>query len=368
MKLTLKLKKKNQLQKKQKFKHMIYSKLGHTDIEVSKICLGTMTFGEQNTEVEAHDQLNYALENGVNFIDTAEMYPVPPNAKTQGLTEKYIGSWLKKYNKRRDVIIASKVTGPAPDFSYIRKSLKIDKKNIKAAIIKNLERLNTDYIDLYQIHWPQRQTNYFGELNYKYSQINTNEILDNINESYEALNDLVDSGIIRSIGLSNDTSWGVMKFLEISKTKNFPKIVSVQNPYSLLNRIFEINMSEISEIENVKLLAYSPLGFGMLTGKYINNKPENSRLSLWNRFNRYSNKYAKDATQKYAELAKKYNLTPTQLALSFVNQQPFVTSNIIGATNLTQLKENINSININLNQEVLDEIETIHQHQPNPAP
>ena len=347
---------------------MIYSKLGHTDIEVSKICLGTMTFGEQNTESEAHDQLNFSLENGVNFIDTAEMYPVPPNAKTQGLTEKYIGSWLKKSNNRHNVIIDSKVTGPAPDFSYIRNSLKIDKKNIEQAITKNLQRLNTDYIDLYQIHWPQRQTNYFGQLNYKYSKENRSEIIDNLNESYETLNDLMRSGKIRSIGLSNDTSWGAMKFLEISKEKSFEKVVSIQNPYSLLNRSYEINMAEIAEMENIKLLAYSPLGFGMLTGKYINNKPKNSRLSLFNRFDRYSNKNSKNATIEYVEIAKKYNISPTQLALAFVNQQPFVASNIIGATNLSQLEENINSINITLDEEILSEIESIHSNQPNPAP
>ena len=347
---------------------MIYSKLGHTNIEVSKICLGTMTFGEQNTEKEAHEQLDFSLEHGVNFIDTAEMYPVPPNSKTQGLTEKYIGSWLKKRNNRDNVIIASKVTGPAPDFSYIRNSLKIDKKNIEKAIAENLKRLNTDYIDLYQIHWPQRQTNYFGQLNYKYSKENANEVIDNLNESYEALNNLVASGKIRSIGLSNDTSWGAMKFLEISKEKSFSKIVTIQNPYSLLNRSYEINMAEIAEMENIKLLAYSPLGFGVLTGKYINNKPKDSRLSLWNRFNRYSNKNSKDSTLKYVELAKKYNITPTQLALSFVNQQPFVTSNIIGATNLSQLTENIKSIDLILDEEIINEIESIHLSQPNPAP
>ena len=347
---------------------MIYSKLGHTNIEVSKICLGTMTFGEQNTEKEAHEQLDFSLEHGVNFIDTAEMYPVPPNSKTQGLTEKYIGSWLKKRNNRDNVIIASKVTGPAPDFSYIRNSLKIDKKNIEKAIAENLKRLNTDYIDLYQIHWPQRQTNYFGQLNYKYSKENANEVIDNLNESYEALNNLVASGKIRSIGLSNDTSWGAMKFLEISKEKSFSKIVTIQNPYSLLNRSYEINMAEIAEMENIKLLAYSPLGFGVLTGKYINNKPKDSRLSLWNRFNRYSNKNSKDSTFKYVELAKKYNITPTQLALSFVNQQPFVTSNIIGATNLSQLNENIKSIDLILDEEIISEIESIHLSQPNPAP
>lgn len=347
---------------------MIYSKLGHTDIEISKICLGTMTFGEQNSEGEAHEQLDFSLENGVNFIDTAEMYPVPPNKKTQGLTEKYIGSWLKKTNNRHKVVIASKVTGPGPDFSYIRDSLKIDKKNIESAIEKNLQRLNTDYIDLYQIHWPQRQTNYFGQLNYKYSKENISEIIDNLYESYETLNFLVKSGKIRSIGLSNDTSWGVMKFLEIAKEKSFSKIVSIQNPYSLLNRSYEINMAEIAEMENMKLLAYSPLGFGILTGKYINNKPKNSRLSLFNRFDRYSNKNSKDATIKYVEIANKYNITPTQLALSFVNQQPFVASNIIGATSLSQLEENIKSINIILDKEILDEIESVHTNQPNPAP
>ncbi|MAZ79751.1 MAG: NADP(H)-dependent aldo-keto reductase [Gammaproteobacteria bacterium] len=347
---------------------MIYSKLGYTDIEVSKICLGTMTFGEQNTEKEAHEQLDFSLEKGVNFIDTAEMYPVPPNAKTQGLTEKYIGSWLKKRKNRSDVVIASKVTGPAPDFSYIRNPLKIDKKNIEKAIVENLKRLNTDYIDLYQIHWPQRQTNYFGQLNYKYSKENVNEIFDNLNESYEALNNLIKSGKIRSIGLSNDTSWGAMKFLEISKKKSYSKIVSVQNPYSLLNRSYEINMAEIAEMENIKLLAYSPLGFGVLTGKYINNKPKNSRLSIWNRFDRYSNKNAKESTLKYVEIAKKYNITPTQLALSFVNHQPFVVSNIIGATTLSQLDENIKSIDLILDDEILHEIESVHLSQPNPAP
>ena len=261
---------------------MIYSKLGDTDIEISKICLGTMTFGEQNTENEAHEQLDFALDNGVNFIDTAEMYPVPPKKNTQGLTEKYIGSWLNKTKRRKDVIIASKVTGPAPDFSYIRDPLQIDKENIEIAIEKNLKRLNTDYIDLYQIHWPQRQTNYFGELNYKYTKENRNQIIDNINESYEALDNLVKKGKIRSIGLSNDTSWGLMKFVEISNTRLFSKIVSVQNPYSLLNRIYEINMAEIAEIENIKLLAYSPLGFGVLTGKYLKNSPKNARLTIWN--------------------------------------------------------------------------------------
>ena len=242
------------------------------------------------------------------------------------------------------------------------------KKILEQAIIKNLQRLNTDYIDLYQIHWPQRQTNYFGQLNYKYSKENINEIIDNLNESYETLNDLMRSGKIRSIGLSNDTSWGAMKFLEISKEKSFEKVVSIQNPYSLLNRSYEINMAEIAEMENIKLLAYSPLGFGMLTGKYINNKPKNSRLSLFNRFDRYSNKNSKNATIEYVEIAKKYNISPTQLALAFVNQQPFVASNIIGATNLSQLEENINSINITLDEEILSEIESIHSNQPNPAP
>ena len=219
---------------------MIYSNLGHTNIKVSKICLGTMTYGEQNTEKEAHEQLNFALENGVNFVDTAEMYPVPPKQKTQGLTEKYIGSWLKKYKKRQEVILATKVTGPALDFSYIRNPLRIDKKNIESAIIENLKRLGTDYIDLYQIHWPQRQTNYFGQLDYIYSNENKNEIIDNIYESYETLNNLVTSGKVRAIGISNDTAWGAMKFLEIAKEKSFSKIVSIQNPYSLLNRLYEI--------------------------------------------------------------------------------------------------------------------------------
>jgi len=347
---------------------MIYSHLGNTNIKVSKICLGTMTFGEQNSENDAHEQLSYSLDNGVNFIDTAEMYPVPPKVETQGLTEKYIGTWLKKNKCRNKVIIASKVTGPAPDFSYIRNPLGIDKKNIEEAIVGNLKRLGTDYIDLYQIHWPQRQTNYFGQLNYKYNKDNINEILDNINESYNTLNNLVASGKIRSIGLSNDTSWGLMKFLELAKDKSFSRIVSVQNPYSLLNRLYEINMAEISKIENIGLLAYSPLGFGVLTGKYVKKFPKNSRLSLWNRFTRYSNENSKKATLEYIKLANAFNISPTQLALAFVNQQPFVTSNIIGATNLSQLKENIKSIDIKLNDEILSKIEFIHTKYPNPAP
>ena len=347
---------------------MIYSKLGNTNIEVSKICLGTMTFGEQNTESEAHDHLNFALDNGVNFIDTAEMYPVPPNAKTQGLSEKYIGSWLKKNKKRKDIILASKVTGPMPDFTYIRNPLQIDKQNIEEAICHTLKRLNTDYLDLYQIHWPQRQTNYFGKLNFINNQEDENKIIDNIFESYETLNNLIISGKVRTIGLSNDTSWGVMKFIEIAKQKSLHKIVTVQNPYSLLNRLYEINMSEISQMENVKLLAYSPLGFGILTGKYLKASPKNARLTLWKRFDRYSNKNSKKATVKYIEIAKKFGISPTQMALSFVNQQPFITSNIVGATNITQLKENINSIGIKLSDEILKEIELIHTQYPNPAP
>lgn len=347
---------------------MIYSILGNTNIKVSKICLGTMTFGEQNTENDAHEQLNYALDNGVNFIDTAEMYPVPPKQETQGLTEKYIGSWIKKNKCRDKIILASKVTGPSSDFSYIRNPLGINKKNIEEAIVGNLRRLNTDYIDLYQIHWPQRQTNYFGQLNYKYNKDNINEILDNINESYYALNNLVLNGKIRSIGLSNDTAWGLMKFLEISKDKSLSSIVSVQNPYNLLNRLYEINMAEISRIENIGLLAYSPLGFGVLTGKYINNPPQNSRLSLWNKFTRYSNEKSKKATLEYINLANEFNISPTKLALAFINQQPFVTSNIIGATNLAQLEENIKSIEIKLNDEIINKIEEIHTNYPNPAP
>ncbi|MEC7885450.1 MAG: NADP(H)-dependent aldo-keto reductase [Pseudomonadota bacterium] len=342
---------------------MQYRKLGKTEEKVSVICLGTMTFGEQNSESDAHEQLSYAISNGVNFIDTAEMYAIPPKKETQGLTESYIGSWIKKYKKRDKYILATKVAGPGMD--YIRGGTRLNKKQINEAIDSSLKRLKTDYIDLYQVHWPERDSNFFGELDYL-PNMNLGVLIE---ETYETLNKAVESGKIRYIGVSNETPWGILEYLRIHEKNNFKKIVSIQNPYSLLNRVYEIGLSEISYREHIGLLAYSPLGFGVLTGKYQSKYPKNSRLGLFGDwFTRYSTPQSKKATTQYIKIAKEFNLTPTQLALAFVNTRPFVTSNIIGATTMKQLKENIDSINIKVTQEMLESINDIHKASPNPAP
>ena len=347
---------------------MKYTTLPNTNIKVSKICLGTMTFGEQNTETEAHEQLNYAIEQGVNFIDTAEMYSVPGRKETQGFTEKFIGTWLKN-QKRENFIIASKITGPSPGLSYIRDNMGFSNTAIDDAIEKNLKRLQTDYIDLYQLHWPERNANFFGTRNYKHNF--DEKWKDNFKEVIEKLNSLVKEGKIRHYGVSNETAWGVMRHLEESKKNNLTHCKTIQNPYSLLNRAFEMNLAEISMRESVGLLAYSPLAFGTLSGKYLNKSPKNARLELFPQLlimRKYLSKEAVFATEKYFELAQKNNLSLAQLALAFVNQQPFVTSNIIGATTMEQLKENIASIDINLSDEILQEIDVINELQPNPAP
>jgi aryl-alcohol dehydrogenase-like predicted oxidoreductase len=345
---------------------MKYTTIPNTDIKVSKICLGTMTFGEQNSEAEAHEQLNFAIENGVNFIDTAEMYSVPARKETQGNSEKLIGTWLKN-QKREQVIVASKVTGPNEHFNYLRDNLGFSKKAVYQALNKSLERLQTDYIDLYQLHWPDRNVNYFGQRNYKHNQ---NEAWkDNFKEVIETLNGLVKEGKIRHYGVSNETSWGVMRQLAESSKNNLTRCKTIQNPYSLLNRTFEINLAEVSMREKVGLLAYSPLGFGVLTGKYLNNQlPEKSRIKLFPQYSRYSSPQAVFLTEKYNELAKKLNISLAQLSLAFVNQREFLTTNIIGATTLKQLKENIESIHVELSEDTLAEIDRIHELQPNPAP
>lgn len=344
---------------------MKYKKLGNTEIDVSLICLGTMTWGQQNTEAEAHEQLDYALSQSINFIDTAEMYPVPPTKATQGLTETYIGTWLNKRGKRDDIILASKLAGPADWLSHIRGGPRLTSEHINEAVETSLSRLQTDYLDLYQLHWPDRHTNYFGQLGYEEKE---DEQQTPLEESIAALDQLIKAGKIRHWGFSNETAWGVMKALAICEREGYAKPVSIQNPYNLLNRTYEVGLAEVSHRENVGLLAYSPLAFGMLTGKYIDARPEKGRLTLFDRFTRYTNTESIQATKDYHDVAKEFGLSQTEMALAFVNQQPFVTSNIIGATTMEQLKENIRSINTVLDENVLDAISAVHQKHPNPAP
>ena len=344
---------------------MRYTKLPGTSIEVSKICLGTMTWGEQNTEAEGHAQLDYAIDQGINFIDTAELYSVPSRAETYGSTERIIGSWLKNRGKRDDLIIASKIVGPAAMSKHIRTG-GYTKEEFKDAIHKSLKRLQTDYLDLYQLHWPERNTNYFGKLGYTHDP--DEEWKDNFAEVLGYLQDFVSEGLIRHIGVSNETAYGLSRYMEESR-KGLPKTITVQNPYNLLNRKDEIGLTEVMQREEVGYLAYSPLGFGTLSGKYIEQKDtEASRINKFPQYSRYSNEQAVKATKRYLDLAKKYDLSLTQMALAFVTDRPFMTANIIGATNLEQLKENIDSVNIQLSPELLEEIEAIHNAIPNPAP
>ena len=345
---------------------MKYTKIPQTDIKVSKICLGTMTYGQQNTEAEAHEQLNYAFDKGINFIDTAEMYPIPSKKETQGSTERFIGSWLKD-QKRENLVVGTKITGPMPYFNFIRPNLGFSKKVVHDALNQSLQRLQTDYVDIYQLHWPERSVNFFGQRNYKHNPDEKWE--DNLKEIIETLDGLVKEGKIRHYGVSNETSWGVMRQVNESKIHGLTTCKTIQNPYSLLNRTFEINLAEVSLREKVGLLAYSPLAFGVLSGKYLEGQmPENSRLKLFPAYSRYSNPQAMKLTALYAELAKQNNLSLTELSLAFVNQRPFVTSNIIGATSMEQLKENIGSIDVTLSDEILNEIDKIQEVQPNPAP
>ena len=346
---------------------MEFRQLGQTDINVSVICLGTMTWGEQNTESEAHQQLDFALDSGINFIDTAEMYPVPPRKETYGATETYIGNWLAQRKNRDQIILASKVAGRSEWMTYMRNgNICLDRKNIEAAIDASLQRLQTDYIDLYQLHWPDRNTNYFGKLGYEYD---ANDKPVAIEETLHVVNDIIKSGKVRHYGLSNETPWGTMSFVKIAEQKGYPKPVSIQNPYSLLNRTFEIGLAEIAHQENIGLLAYSPLGFGVLSGKYLNNaKPAGARLTLFDRFDRYSNEQAINATAAYVEIAKQSGLDPAQMALAYVNSRSFVTANIIGATSLEQLKTDIDSIDLKLDDNVMTKIESVQKAIPNPSP
>lgn len=344
--------------------------LANTGILVPEICLGTMTFGEQNTQAEAFQQLEYALDQGLFFWDTAEMYPVPPKPETQGATETILGNWIAQRGKRDQLFIASKIAGPSQGGSHIRDGqTRFTAAEISSAIDGSLKRLQSDYIDLYQLHWPQRPTNFFGKLGYGNTEAQQDTEITALEETLSALSDEIKKGRIRYIGLSNETPWGTLKFLHLAEKLGLEKFVSVQNPYSLLNRTYEIGMSEIAHYENVGLLAYSPLAFGYLTGKFRHGaRPENARVTLFSRFSRYSNPESEWATEQYAQLAERHGLTLTQLSLAFIKQQFFVTSTIIGATNLDQLKENIQAFEIDLSAEVLQGIEDIHRQQPNPAP
>ncbi|UTA49036.1 NADP(H)-dependent aldo-keto reductase [Simiduia sp. 21SJ11W-1] len=347
---------------------MRYKKLGSSDLEVSHICLGTMTYGEQNTQEDAFEQMDYALSRGINFFDTAELYPVPPRPETQGQTETIVGNWLAASGKRKDIVLATKVTGRGDANSgvaHIRQGPRLTGDHIRAAVEQSLERLQTDYIDLYQIHWPERRTNFFGQFSYRHSDDDGVAIEDTLS----ALQELVEWGMVRHIGLSNETPWGVMEYLRLAREHDMPRIVSIQNPYNLLNRGFELGLAEMAVREKVDLLAYSPLAFGVLSGKYLNNaKPAGARLTLFERFVRYNNAEARAATEAYAALAQRHQLSLSQMALAYVNQQVFLGSNIIGATTLAQLKENIDSAQVQLSDELLSEIDAIHKRYTVPAP
>ncbi|GAB1856026.1 NADP(H)-dependent aldo-keto reductase [Flavobacteriaceae bacterium MHTCC 0001] len=345
---------------------MKYTTLPNTDIKVSKICLGSMTWGNQNTEAEGHAQLDYALDRGINFIDTAELYPVPANAETQGKTSKIIGTWLKKTGNRDKVVIASKIAGPGDYTAHIRKT-GFSPQSIREAIDAELKRLQTDYIDLYQLHWPERDTNKFGIRNFPFETSLQWE--ENFAEVLEELNNQIRLGKIRHIGLSNENSWGTMRYLQEAKDKGLERPITIQNAYSLLNRLFEYELVEVAMRENVGLLAYSPMAFGVLSGKYIKGTArKNARLTIHPRFARYSSIQSTIATTKYLEIAEGHGLSLAQMALAFINQQPFVTANIIGATNLDQLKENIDSINLYLDEDIINKINAVHHEVPNPAP
>ncbi|MCE2613390.1 aldo/keto reductase [Flavobacteriaceae bacterium D16] len=346
---------------------MIYTTLPHTDIEVSKICLGTMTWGRQNTEEEGFAQMDYAVEQGINFFDTAELYPIPAHPDRFAHTEIIIGNWFKKTGKRKDIVLASKIAGRAEFTKFIRNT-GFSRDSIIEAVDGSLQRLQTDYIDLYQLHWPERNTNFFGQRGYNPDLKDFWQ--DNIHQVLETLRDLIKAGKIRKVGLSNEAPWGTMRFLEESKVhQSLPRMITIQNPYSLLNRLFEVGLSEISMREQIGLLAYSPLGFGVLSGKYLGGKkPPKARITLFPNYGRYINEQAVKATQKYFDLAESHGLSLAQMALAFVNTRPFLTSNIIGATSMEQLKENIGSMDVQLSDEVLKGIEKIHKEVPDPAP
>jgi len=346
---------------------MKYTNLSNSDLKISTICLGTMTFGNQNSEAESHDQLDYAVARGINFIDTAEMYPIGGNAQIVGSTERHIGSWFHKIgsSERQKLVVATKIAGPHRGMEYIRQPLDFSKKSIHDAVELSLKNLQTDVIDLYQMHWPERVMNMFGQRGL--TKIDTNW-QDNFAEVLSIYDGLVKEGKIKNIGVSNENPYGVMRFLQESEKNNLPRIATIQNPYSFLNRLFEVGLSEICMRENVGLLAYSPLGFGTLSGKYLNGINPEYRMAKFPQFVRYTGENAVKATRLYNDLAEANNLTIAQMALAFVHQQSFVTSTIIGATSLEQLKANIDAFEVVLSPEVLAEINKIQELIPNPAP
>ncbi len=345
---------------------MEYRKLGDTDIDVSLICLGSMTWGEQNSESQGHEQLDFALGQGVNFVDTAELYAIPPKAATYGRTEEIIGSWLQRGGRREHIVLASKIAGPGEWIPHIRGGgTRFDRATIAAAVDASLRRLRTDYLDLYQLHWPERSTNFFGRLGYAHEEDDFTPMEDTL----AALGELIAAGKIRHYGLSNETAWGAMKFIATAERLGLPKPVSIQNPYSLLNRSFEVGLAEVAQRERMGLLAYSPLGFGVLSGKYLETgRPQKGRLDLFPGYDRYSNPQAQAATAEYVALARRHGLQPAQMALAYVNGRSFLTSTIIGATSMEQLRENIGSAQLRLDDGVVEGIEAIHQRYTYPSP
>ncbi len=346
---------------------MEYRRLGRSDIKVSAVCLGTMTWGEQNTEAEAFEQLDHARAAGIDFLDTAEMYPVAPRAETFGRTEEIVGNWLAARGGRDKAIVATKVLGPGARFSYVRDGQpRLNRAHITAALEASLTRLRTDYVDLYQLHWPDRGGDAFGALGYVHDP-EADETP--IAETLGVLDDLVRAGKVRTVGVSNEAPWGVMRFLGLADAGRGPRIVSIQNPYSLLNRSFETRLAEVALREDCGLLAYAPLGAGTLTGKYLNGQqPPGARLTLWPDNRRYRGPQADAAVAAYVELARENGLDPAQMALSFVLSRPFMTAAIIGATTLDQLRSNIAAAEVSLPKEVLDGIERIHGIYTYPCP
>ncbi|WP_299375797.1 NADP(H)-dependent aldo-keto reductase [uncultured Kiloniella sp.] len=346
---------------------MKYTKLGRTDLKVSEICLGTMTWGEQNTQDEAFEQMDYALGKGINFFDTAEIYAVPPKAETYGRTEEIIGNWFQERGNRDKVVLASKVAGPSAAQTYIRGEIaRFNRKHIVEALDNSLKRLKTDYIDLYQLHWPDRNTNIFGQLGFEHRD---QEQITQPEETLSVLDDLVKAGKIRNVGLSNETPWGTMQFLKLAEEGRGPRMASIQNPYSLLNRSFEVGLAEISMREDIGLLPYAPLGAGSLTGKYLGGaRPQGARMTLFPDNTRYMGERGQAAIADYVDLAERYHLDPAQMALAFVRSRPFVTAPIIGATKMAQLKANIESAELDLSKEVLAEIEELGRKHTIPCP